>query len=60
MQNNAKLRQIEGEDYLGALKTVEVMRLLDPNEYRLLFDAGVLYARTHQVMALRQIKESLN
>ena len=58
MQNNAKLRQVEGEDYLGALKTVEVMRLLDPNEYRLLFDAGVLYARTHQVMAAVDALES--
>ncbi len=58
MQNNAKLRQVEGEDYLGALKTVEVMRLLDPDEYRLLFDAGVLYARTNQVMAAVEALES--
>ncbi len=51
MQNNIKLRQIESEDYIGALKTIDVMRLLDPGEYRLLFDAGVLYARTNQAMA---------
>lgn len=51
MQNNIKLRQIEGEDYLGALKTIEIMRLIDPEEYRLLFDAGVLYARTNQAVA---------
>lgn len=48
MQNNIKLRQIESEDYLGALQTVDVMRMLAPDEYRLLFDAGVLYARTNQ------------
>ena len=51
MQNNIKLRQIEAEDYFGAIKTINIMQLLDPKEYRLLFDAGVLYARTHQVKA---------
>lgn len=51
LQNNIKFRQIEGEDYDGALQTVELMRLIDPEEYRLLLDAGVLYARTEQPMA---------
>ncbi len=51
MQNNIKLRQIESEDYLGAVKTIETMRLIDPDEYRLLLDAGVLYARTNQALA---------
>lgn len=46
LQNHIKYRQIEGEDYPAALQTVKGMRLLDPNEYRLLLDAGVLYART--------------
>ncbi len=58
MQNNIKLRQIEGEDYLGALKTIDVMRLLDPKEYRLLFDAGVLYARTNQAVAAIEALEA--
>lgn len=57
MQNNIKLRQIEGEDYLGAIKTIDVMRLLDPDEYRLLFDAGVLYARTNQGLAAIAVLE---
>lgn len=48
LQNNIKLRQVEAEDYAGALETVEIMRLLAPQENRLLFDAGVLYARTAQ------------
>lgn len=48
LQNNIKYRQIESEDYPGALKTVEAMRLIDAHEYRLLLDAGVLYARTGQ------------
>ncbi len=48
LQNNIKYRQIDGEDYTGALRTVESMRLIDANEYRLLLDAGVLYARTGQ------------
>lgn len=46
LQNNIKFRQIEAEDYDAALKTVETMRLVDPLEFRLLLDAGVLYART--------------
>lgn len=51
LQNNIKFRQIESEDYSGALQTVEGMRLIDPKEYRLLLDAGVLYARTGQTRA---------
>lgn len=51
LQNNIKYRQIDIEDYEGALETVEVMRRIDPGEYRLLLDAGVLYARTDQTRA---------
>lgn len=51
LQNNIKYRQIESEDYAGALKTVEGMRLIDQKEYRLLLDAGVLYARTGQTIS---------
>lgn len=49
LQNNIKLRRIEAEDYEGALETVEAMRAVDPGEYRLLLDAGVLYARTNRL-----------
>lgn len=48
LQNNVKLRLIAAEDYAGALESVEMMRLLDPAENRLLFDAGVLYVKTGQ------------
>lgn len=48
LQNNIKLRMIEGEDYKGALQSVEWMRMMAPNDYRLLLDAGVLYAKTGQ------------
>lgn len=51
LQNNIKLRQIEGEDYAGALTTVEDMVKVAPDEYRLDLDAGVLYAKTQQPMA---------
>lgn len=51
LQNNIKLRQIENEEYKDAVKTIERMRLIDPDEYRLLLDAGVLYARTNQAIA---------
>lgn len=49
LQNNIKLRRIEAEDYEGALHVVEAMRAIDPAEYRLLLDAGVLYARTNRL-----------
>lgn len=49
LQNNIKIRQIEHEDYKSALLTVESMRAIAPNEYRLLLDAGVLYARTNSL-----------
>ena len=51
LQNNIKIRMIENEDYEGALRTVENMRVLDPHEYRLLLDAGVLCARTGRAHA---------
>ncbi len=51
LQNNIKYRKIDAEDYLGALEAVELMRAIDPNEHRLLLDAGVLYARTDQAKA---------
>lgn len=57
LQNNIKYRQIESEDYKGALQTVELMRLVDPGEYRLLLDAGVLYARNHQPRAAIDVLE---
>ncbi len=48
LQNHIKLRQIENEDYDAALKSVDAMRDIAPDEFRLLLDAGVLYARTNQ------------
>lgn len=57
-QNFIKYRLIELEDYAGALEAVERMRWLDPSEFRLLLDAGVLYARTDQtVAAIRMLEE---
>ncbi len=58
LQNKVKFKQIEIEDYAGALLSVRAMQLIDPDEYRLLLDAGVLYARLQQrdsaVMALER------
>jgi regulator of sirC expression with transglutaminase-like and TPR domain len=51
LQNNIKYRQIDAEDYEAALKTVETMRTISPNEYRLLLDEGVLSARTNRLNA---------
>lgn len=57
MQNNIKLRLIEAEEYENAVKVIEIMRRLDPEEYRLLLDAGVLYARTNQALAAIDVLE---
>lgn len=57
LQNNIKHRQIEHEDYENALKTVELMRLIAPQENRLLFDSGVLHARTGHVLKAIELLE---
>lgn len=49
LQNTIKYRQIEAEDYEAALQTVRRMRQIDPGEYRLLLDEGVLCARTERL-----------
>lgn len=51
LQNNIKHRQIEAEDYEGALATVDLMRRFAPDEYRLDLDAGVLMARLERPVA---------
>lgn len=51
LQNNIKFRQIEAEEYAGALGTVALMRLIAPDDARLLLDAAVLYARLGQQKA---------
>lgn len=56
LQNNIKLRQIEASDYMGALETIKAMRLIAPQEFRLLLDAGVLYSKTGQ---MEQAEEAL-
>lgn len=51
LQNNLKLRLIGDEEYPSALRVVERMRLVDPTEYRLLLDQGVLLAKLGQPQA---------
>lgn len=51
LQNNIKLRQIEAEDYEGALATVDLIRRIAPDEFRLDLDAGVLLARLERPLA---------
>ncbi len=48
LQNILKFRRIELEDYEGALRIVQGLQIVDPEEYRLLLDAGVLYARSNR------------
>ena len=51
LQNNLKYRMIDAEDYDGALKVIERMRMFSPEEYRLLLDAGVLYSKVNHKQA---------
>jgi regulator of sirC expression with transglutaminase-like and TPR domain len=51
LQNNIKLRQIESEDYHSALATVDLMKRVAPDEYRLDLDAGVLLSRVERPAA---------
>ena len=51
--NHIKHRRIEMGEYEQALSMVKRMRLLMPEEYRLLLDAGVLFARTNNVTQAR-------
>ncbi|MEM7679435.1 MAG: transglutaminase-like domain-containing protein [Pseudomonadota bacterium] len=51
LQNFIKFRKIAMEDYEGALEVVDTIRKIDPNEYRLLLDAGVLNAKLNQPQA---------
>ena len=55
--NFLKLKQIEAGDYDTATKTVEMLMRLDPKEYRLYLDAGVLYSRTGRPQDAIQILE---
>ncbi len=57
LMNNIKHRKIQDEDYEGALESVEMMRKIDPQEFRLLLDAGVLYARVDQTRAAIDVLE---
>lgn len=51
LQNNIKSRQIEMAAYDDALETVRQMRLIYPQEFRLLLDEGVLLSKTDQPVA---------
>ena len=51
LQNNIKLRQIEAEDYQSALATIELMKRIAPDEFRLDLDAGVVLARLERPVA---------
>ena len=48
LMNNHKFRLIEQEAYDEALNIIEMTRLFAPQEEKLLFEAGILYAREGQ------------
>lgn len=51
LHNMMKHKLIEDEEYAAALRVVLRMLKIDPSEYRLLMDAGVLYAKVEQNQA---------
>jgi len=51
LRNNLKYRLIDKADYDAALKCVETMTWIAPDDYRLCLDQAVLYARVDQPMA---------
>ncbi len=55
LQNIIKFRQIALEDYEGALETALNMHIIDPQEYRLMLDLGVLYMRVDRLDAARDM-----
>jgi regulator of sirC expression with transglutaminase-like and TPR domain len=58
LENNIKKRLIETEDYVQALLVIEAMEAIAPDEYRTLFDKGILYVklghRQHAITALER------
>jgi len=48
LANNLKKRYIDAEEYAQAVIVVEAMEALAPDEYRALFDKGVLYVKLGQ------------
>lgn len=57
LQNNLKKRLIETEDYGQAILVLESMSALAPDDYRPLFDTGVLYAKLGQNQQARRALE---
>ena len=54
LQNNLKSALIDQENYERALAVTDAMRVFDPDEYRLLFDASILKVKAGQFQAARQ------
>ncbi len=57
LQNNIKLRQIEAEDYQGALDTLCALRRIDPAEHRFLYEVGIINARIERYLVALEALE---
>lgn len=58
LQNNLKKRFIDHEDYVQAVLVAETIEALAPDDYRILFDKGVLYAKLGDKWQARTALES--
>jgi regulator of sirC expression with transglutaminase-like and TPR domain len=58
LENNLKKRLIDNADYAQAIVVAEAMEALAPDEYRIFFDKGVLYAKLGQkAQAIQAIEQ---
>lgn len=58
LQNNIKVRLIRDEEYAKAIEQIEVMRLIAPDEEKLLFDAGILHSKIGNLTIAIDLLES--
>lgn len=60
LQNNLKSRLIDREEYGEAIVVAETIEALDPSEFRILFDKGILYARIGETaQAIKALEDYL-
>lgn len=58
LQNNIKIRRIRGGDLQGAIAVVERMRWLAPDDFDLVREAGLIYARLGELQSAIETLET--
>jgi len=61
LQNNLKYRHIDNENYAEALRIINQMAWIAPNDYRLSLDKAVLLSRVGQpTEAIKELEHYIN